>query len=739
VRTALTRLAAVLSLDADESILAGQVSGILYGIGGLTLWTFAVLPGVDHVHVAWIAGLSGGALAWGLCSLGAINWSGRGPWLIHLSTVAGFAVIAGEMASSGGARSPGWIYLFFVVVFASYFYRPGVAVLYSVGSIGVLALPVLYDANWSHGTYLSRLVVGGAALLALGATIIAGKQLMRRVRYRAELLASEQGALRRVATAVIEGQSPEAVFELVAREAASLLRAGAAGILRFESEPQATVMGSWADHDGGRYERGTVIPIRPGSDLARARETGLPVRIGDHGPGTAVDRLGYRASIVAPVHVGGRVWGAVAVAAADPTQLTHRDERQLMEFGDLLATAIASIDERATLAAQASTDPLTGLANRRSLHERLGAEVARSQRHGGILSVAVLDIDHFKEVNDFGGHDSGDAVLVQVARCLESQARVEDILGRFGGDEFAWVMPETTREQALVAVERARRLIAMTISRPHPITLSAGICDTKVTAHPAELVNHADGALYWSKVHGRNRAWIYDPQVTSELTASGPLDSAERSQALLGLRALSRAIDAKDPATRGHSERVATLAAKLAHAAGWTPERSTMLREAALVHDVGKVGLPERLLMGQSELTATERELVAEHVELAVRIVEDVLAPEQVAWIRAHHERPDGQGYPRGLKAEEIPEGAALLAVADAWEAMRSGRSYRSAKSPDAALAECAGLVDTQFARTAVGALMRLHAVGDLDDGRERLLSGSIDPSVWPGSPDPAR
>jgi putative nucleotidyltransferase with HDIG domain len=278
----------------------------------------------------------------------------------------------------------------------------------------------------------------------------------------------------------------------------------------------------------------------------------------------------------------------------------------------------------------------------------------------------------------------------------------------------------------------------MTISRPQRITISAGICDTKVTAHPAELINHADGALYWSKVHGRDRAWIYDPHVTGELSTAGALDSAERSQALLGLRALSRAIDAKDPAMRGHSERVATLAAKLAHASGWTPERSTMLREAALVHDVGKVGLPERLLNGREALTAAERELVAEHVELAVRIVEDVLAPEQVDWIRAHHERPDGQGYPRALEAGDIPEGAALLAVADAWEAMRTGRSYRAAKSPDAALAECAGLVGTQFTKTAVGALMRLHAIGDLDDDRDRLLSGSTDSSAWPASPDPA-
>jgi diguanylate cyclase (GGDEF)-like protein len=739
VKPLLSRLYAALALDPEERVLAGRLSGALYGMGGLTLWTFVLLPGVDHSHPGWIIGISAGALLWGLCSLFVVDWSSRGQWLIHVSSTVGFVVIAGEVASSGGGQSPGWIYLFFIVVFSSYFYRWGVAAVYVAGSVLVQALPLFYDPRWGQTAYVSKLVVGGSSYLVLGATIASGKQLMRTVRARAELLAAEQGALRRVATAVIEGQTAEAIFELVAREAAALLRVGAAGILRFDSAEQATVMGSWADHAGGRYERGTVIPVRPGSDVARAQETGLPIRIDNHRPGTAVNRLGYRASIVAPVHVSGRTWGAVAVAAEASRRLSHRDERQLMEFGELLASAIASIDERATLAAQASTDPLTGLANRRSLHERLAAEVARSQRHGGKLSVAVLDIDHFKEVNDSGGHESGDAVLVQVAGCLENQARAEDVLGRFGGDEFAWVMPETTREQAMVAVERARRLIAMTIARPHRITVSAGICDTGVTSHPAELINHADTALYWSKVHGRNRAWIYDPAVTGELATAGPLDSAERSQALMGLRALSRTIDAKDPAMRGHSDRVATLAAKLAHAAGWSPERSLMLREAALVHDVGKVGLPERLLASREVLSPTERELVTEHVELAVRIVEDVLSADQVEWIRSHHERPDGLGYPRGLTEEEIPEGAALLAVADAWEAMRTGRSYRPAKSPDTALAECAGLIGTQFTRKAVGALMQLHALGDLDDDGERLLSGSTDPSGWSESPEPNR
>lgn len=720
--TAFARLGRSIGIDVEERLLAGRVSGALYAMGGLTLWTFLLLPGVDHAHPGWILSLSAATFLWGLCSL-LFDWTRVGPWLIHLSNIAGFVVIAGAVASSGGSQSPGWIYLSFIVVFASYFYRPGVAAFYLVGCLVTQALPLIYDSRWEHVAYLPRMVVGGASYVVLGATIAAGKEMMRRVRDRAELLASEQAALRRVATAVLEGQASGEIFELVAREAAALLRGGAAGILRFDSERQATVMGSWADRKGGRYEPGTVIPIRSGSDVARARETGLPVRIDDHRPGSPVGRLGYSASIVAPVQLPSRTWGAVAVAAAEPKRLTQRDEQQLMLFGDLLASAIASIDDRATLAAQASTDPLTGLANRRSLHERLGAEVARSQRHQRTLSVAVIDIDHFKQVNDIGGHDAGDAMLVQVASCLSEQARAEDILGRFGGDEFAWVMPETTREQALVAVERARRLIALTTSRPHRITVSAGICDTGVTAHPAELINHADSALYWSKVHGRNRAWIYDPEVIDELSVSGLLDAAERAQALSGLQALSRAIDAKDPATRGHSERVAELAARLAEAAGWPPEKGLLLREAAMVHDVGKVGLPERLLVSGQALAPAERELVTEHVELAVRIVEGVLSTEQVDWIRSHHERPDGLGYPRGLTEADIPEGAALLSVADAWEAMRTGRAYRPAKSPDAALAECAALIGSQFTKAAVGALMRLHSTGELDDQTDRLLS----------------
>jgi putative nucleotidyltransferase with HDIG domain len=247
------------------------------------------------------------------------------------------------------------------------------------------------------------------------------------------------------------------------------------------------------------------------------------------------------------------------------------------------------------------------------------------------------------------------------------------------------------------------------------VTVSAGICDTSSTTDPTQLIRLADGALYWSKARGRDQCWIYDPAVVAELSAQERAERLERSQALLGLRALARAIDAKDPATREHSERVAELVGKLAKAAGWSPEQTELLREAALVHDVGKIGVPDELLRKTGPLTPDEHGQVAEHAELSARIVEGVLTPDQVDWIRTHHERPNGEGYPDGLVAEEIPEGAALLAIADAWDVMTISRPYSSPKQVQEALEECRELVGEQFTPTAVAALLQLYESGELE------------------------
>jgi diguanylate cyclase (GGDEF)-like protein len=506
-------------IDPEELELAGRTSGLLYALGGVTLALLPVLPGVTHAHRGVLWGLAVAAFLWGVCQAALIDWRRTPWWLIHISNAASLVLIAVAVASSGGGRSPAWVFVFLVAMPAAYFYAPPIAAAYLAGCVAVNASVLLYDPSVLHRYLLAQLVIAVPCYLALGAATLAGKQLLRGLRRRSEELAAEQGALRRVATAIAGGGSPEQLYELVSAEAGGLLGAGAAGILRIDDPRHTTVMGSWADRPGGRYEAGTVVPIRPGSDVEQAIATREPVRIVDHAAGSPVDRLGYRASIVAPVVLADRMWGVLAVTALAARRLHTDDERRLTEFANLLEVAITSIEDRSKLLAQASSDALTGLANHRTLRDRLDAASVRCSREGAALSLAMIDIDYFKQINDAGGHEAGDEMLMRVAGCLSALAGPDDILARVGGDEFAWVLPQNTRDQALVAIERARRAIADASLPMGPITVSAGICDMSAAQDPADLLRRARRALYWSKQRGRDQAWVYDPIVAEEFSA----------------------------------------------------------------------------------------------------------------------------------------------------------------------------------------------------------------------------
>jgi diguanylate cyclase (GGDEF)-like protein len=361
---------------------------------------------------------------------------------------------------------------------------------------------------------------------------------------------------------------------------------------------------------------------------------------------------------------------------------------------------------RQLLTGQAFADPLTGLANHRAFQERLQAEVARAERHGRPLTLALIDVDHFKTINDLAGHATGDRVLAEIGARLRTGLRAEDLAARIGGDEFALLLPETDETAAYAVLERARQALEREpLSGDIRVTISAGVCGLERAGDADAIARLADGALYWSKEQGRNTTWVYDPATVRELSAAERLDRLQRSHALAGIRALARAIDAKDPSTREHSERVAALAARLAHVSGWPAERIALLHEAALVHDVGKIGVPDAVLLKPGRLDAAEYEQVKQHAALGARIVDDILSPEQVGWIRSHHERPDGRGYPDGLRGGQIPDGAALLAAADCFDVMTVARSYTSVKAPEAALAECRALAGEQFTARAVAAL----------------------------------
>ncbi|MEW6581631.1 MAG: diguanylate cyclase [Actinomycetota bacterium] len=399
----------------------------------------------------------------------------------------------------------------------------------------------------------------------------------------------------------------------------------------------------------------------------------------------------------------------------------HLDTRLAWRRNDEIGALAGDFDEMADelershrrLEALASRDTLTGLLNHRTFQERLAGEVARARRGGHALSLVIFDLDHFKHVNDTHGHQVGDEVLAEAARRLAGQARTGEVVARVGGEEFAWIIPEADDMEAWRAADRAREIMAAT---PFPaagtLTVSAGVCDLSRATDAAGLYRRADGALYWAKAHGRDMVVRYTPEVVGAPAPRSSAGTVQHQRAMHAIRILARAVDAKHPSTHGRSDRVAETAVALAGALGWPPERRSALHEAALVYDVGLIGTPDAILLTPGPLTEAEHAQVRSHAPLGGQIVADVLSAEQASWVRAHHERPDGGGYPEGLAGEEIPDGARILAVADAWDAMTAGRPYRAPMPVDDALAEIRRHAGTQFFPDAVAALAALAADG---------------------------
>ena len=500
-------------------MVAGHAGAVVWVIASLSVIAMALALPSSQVHRGAVVAMGVGGCLWGGISGLFLDYRRLPAWLIHLSALAGVVGIAFAISLSGGAESPAWTDLFYVVVFAAYFFKPLAAAAYFLACVLADVIALISSTSGAGAEGTATLVIAAPAFVVLGVAIVVGKRFLFRVRRQAERLAAEQGALRRVATAVVSGEPADRFYQLVAVEAGQLLAAGAAAILRLDAPGQATILGAWAESSDCLYRVGNSFPVAPDSDLAQALGAARPRRVEPVAAGSSLDKLGYGSSIVAPIQVAGHTWGFLAVASVGPRAFRVEHEGRLTEFAALISSAITNIEDRAALAAQASTDALTGVANHRAFYERLTADVARSRRYGSPLSVAMIDVDRFKLVNDAGGHEAGDEILVRVARCLSEATRAEDMLARVGGDEFAWILPETVGEEAVLAVERARAAIADGGEDRPAVTLSVGVCDTRYTADPNELVRLADRALYSSKEHGRDQVRLYAPTSSDELAA----------------------------------------------------------------------------------------------------------------------------------------------------------------------------------------------------------------------------
>ncbi len=387
---------------------------------------------------------------------------------------------------------------------------------------------------------------------------------------------------------------------------------------------------------------------------------------------------GIRYIACLPLRMDGDVIGSLVIASTKPNAISQRHIKILEYLSPQITIAVENARLYAKAEERARVDEITGLLNRRSLDEMISSEIGRHSRYGGIFSLIILDLDSFKTFNDNYGHLAGDKILKQVGTTLKNTIRSADQAFRYGGDEFAILLPQTGVEAAQQVAERVRRKVAKTVNAGDvPLTASLGLATWPADGIGAnEIIAAADAALYQAKRNGGNqtRCASATRQPSGRITA-GAIIPHDSSGALSSIYALAATVDARDHYTGEHSQRVVEYSLALADALNLEPLEKNRLETCALLHDIGKIGISDEILNKQDELTAEEQEVIKTHPQLGAAIVSQShqLAP-CVDCILHHHEHYDGTGYPEGLKGDEIPLEARIVALADAFATLTTGQ-----------------------------------------------------------------
>ena len=427
--------------------------------------------------------------------------------------------------------------------------------------------------------------------------------------------------------------------------------------------------------------------------------------------------------VVIRLRFGRLVKAAERLAAGDYSvevqQNGHGLEARLARAINGISTALSETHDEATV------DRLTGVPNRGALLAALFAEVERAVRYDRPLSVAFVDIDHFKSVNDTYGHASGDTVLRGVAQTLGANLRASDMIGRYGGEEFMLILTETDVEEGAVLTEKLRALVQ---KQRYPVdgnpdlsvTISIGIAGGSGPVLRVDtLVRDADAAMYSAKSLGRNQTYIFAEPDDDARVPRAPISNLGRAKAMeIGRSARQAATAALAsylmplPHYRGQpSALIATIVVEIARQLELPEAEVDRIQLAALLHDVGKVAIPDEILEKPSALSTGEWRSVVQHPRIGQVILEQAAAlKDAVPIILHHHERYAGHGYPYGLRAHEIPLGARIVAIADAYDAMIHDRPYKRAMSHDQAIAELRRHAGTQFDPELVNLFCDLYA-----------------------------
>ncbi|MDD4334910.1 MAG: diguanylate cyclase [Desulfotomaculaceae bacterium] len=427
--------------------------------------------------------------------------------------------------------------------------------------------------------------------------------------------------------------------------------------------------------------------------------------------------------VIIPIKSRNDLIGILLLARKNNLTAYTLDDLDLLTY---LGASTAVVFDNARLfsraQADAQTDSLTGLYNHRYFHKALLEQVKKIG--SAELSLLMLDLDMFKLYNDMYGHLEGDKALEKVAATMSTIVGQKGIVCRYGGEEFTIILPYFDSKRAFDIAETIRLEIQRTFFSTADVTqrfltASVGVCTyPHAVANAQELLKRADLALYTAKNNGKNQTIVYNTPHFDSLAgaATNASLSTIKPANTATIYALTAAIDAKDHYTFGHSQRVAEYATVLAGALGLDKSHLEIIKEAALLHDVGKIGIPENILIKSGRLTVEEYEIVKKHVEMSITIIKHLPSMNHVIpAVIGHHERWDGKGYPRGLKGENIPLLARCLAVTDAFDALTSTRPYKACLTVHSALNEIENHAGTQFDPAIADLFIKLVREGAVD------------------------
>jgi diguanylate cyclase (GGDEF)-like protein/putative nucleotidyltransferase with HDIG domain len=553
---------------------------------------------------------------------------------------------------------------------------------------------------------------------------------------------------------IITTLNPDEMLAKIAEELEQGLDYSHIGIGLLEYSSKEVVIQAEAGRRKGALGRRLGLDGNVVGRVARTGQMAVVSYDAQHSTGAPVLE-GADSAIALPIVYADQLHGVLYVETDTTCDFSQEEVLFLGTLADLISGALHNALTFQKAQEQAITDGMTGLKTHRFFMEALSAEWKRSTRAGRNFALVLMDLDRFKFVNDFYGHLEGDLVLQRVGHILEANCRRSDVVARYGGDEFVILMPETSMEQARQLASKLRSWVcADNLLREKNVSASFGIaCYPLHGSSPQELIQVADASMYLSKHQGGNavstadhfdageaKKWKKDvleaylgvtlkrlfatgpeafeeiyqrlKQFTESLAATEagngitvapevPAEAGPQAlpQAVLDtVTSLAFAIDAKDHYTQGHSQKVSAYAALIAEAMEMSDAEIDEIRLGAVLHDIGKVGIPEQILNKSGPLNPEEWETMKSHVVFGAKILEPLTPLARIRdMVHHHHEYFDGSGYPHALRGEDIPLGARIVAVADAYDTITSDRTYKKGRPSQEALAELERCANAQF------------------------------------------